>query len=113
MSGRSFAVAPSSARDLGQLAVLLCELGGRRDLDLVGVLERALSERREPAQRLDLDVEHVDAHRALLGRREDVEQPAAHRELAALLDLVDALVARGDEVAGGLLEVEQLAHAQA
>ena len=55
--------------------------------------ERALRERREPAQRLDLDVEHVDAHGALLGRREDVEQPAAQRELAALLDLVDALVA--------------------
>ena len=79
--------------DLGQLAVLGGELGRRRDLDLLDVAERALREGREPAQRFDLDVEHVDAHGALLGRREHVEQPAAHRELPALLDLVDALVA--------------------
>ena len=31
------------------------------------------------------------------------------RELAALLDLVDALVAAGHELVGGLLEVEQAA----
>ena len=75
----------------------------------VGLAERALGERREPAQRLDLDVEQVDADRALLGRRVDVEQPAADRELAAVLDLVDALVAGGDELGGGLVEVEQVA----
>ena len=67
---------------------------------------------REPAQRVDLDVEQVDADGALLGRRVDVEQPAADRELAALLDLVDALVAGGHEVVGGLVEVEQVALAQ-
>ena len=67
---------------------------------------------REPAQRLDLDVEHVDADGALLGRRVDVEQAAADRELAAVLDLVDALVAGGDELLGGLVEVEQVADAQ-
>ena len=75
------------------------ELGGGRDLDLVGVAERALGERREPAQRLDLDVEQVDADGAVLGRRVDVEQAAADRELAAVVDLVDALVAGRDEVA--------------
>ena len=71
--------------------------------------QRALGERREPAQRLDLDVEQLDADRALLGRRVDVEQAAADRELAAVLDLVDALVAGRDELEDGLVEVEQLA----
>ena len=96
-------------RDLRQLAVLGRELGGGRDLDPLGLAQAALGERGEPAQRLDLDVEQVDADGTLLGRRVDVEQPAADRELAALLDLVDALVAGRDEVDGGLLEVEQVA----
>ena len=99
--------------DLGQLAVLGRELGGGRDLDAVGLAELALREGREPAQRLDLDVEQVDADGALLGRRVDVEQAAADRELAALLDLVDALVAGGDELRRGLVEVEQVADAAA
>ena len=98
--------------DLGQLAVLGRELGRRGDLDHVGLAEAALRERGEPAQRVDLDVEQVDADRPLLGRRVDVQQPAADRELAALLDLVDALVAGGDEVVGRLVEVEQVALAQ-
>ena len=110
MSGRSSALLERG--DLGQLAVLGRELGGGRDLDGVGVAERALGERREPAQRLDLVVEQVDADGALLGGRVDVEQAAADGELAAVLDLVDALVAGGDEVGGGLVEVEQLADAQ-
>ncbi len=89
------------------------QLGGRGDLDLRRLAKRALGERREPAQRLDLDVEHVDANRALLGRRVDVEQTAASGELAAVVDLVDALVAGGDEVAHAVIEVEQVADAQA
>ena len=102
----------ASTRDLGQLAVLGRELGGGRDLDAVGLPQAALGEGREPAQRLDLDVEQVDADGALLGRRVDVEQAAADRELAALLDLVDALVAGGDELLRGLVEVDQVADAQ-
>ena len=85
-------------RDLGELAVLLGQLGRGRDLDAVGVAERALGEGREPAQRLDLVAEQVDPDGAVLGRREQVEQAAADRELAAVLDLVDALVAGGDEI---------------
>ena len=41
--------------------------------------------------------------------REHVEQAAPQRELPAFLDLVDVLVAGADELAGALLEVEQLA----
>ena len=110
MSGRSSCVLERG--DLGQLAVLGRQLGGGRDLDLLGVAERALGEGREPPQRLDLVAEQVDADGAVLGRREHVEQPAADRELAAVLDLVDALVAGRDEVARGLVEVDQLALAQ-
>ena len=98
--------------DLGQLAVLGRQLGGGRDLHHVGLAQRALGEGGEPAQRLDLVVEQVDADGALLRGRVDVEQAAADRELAAVLDLVDALVARRHEVGGGLVEVEQLADAQ-
>ena len=98
--------------DLRQLAMLGRELGGGRDLDHVGVAERALGEGREPAQRLDLVVEEVDADGALLRGGVDVEQPAADRELAAVLDLVDPLVARRHEVGGRLVEVQQLADAQ-
>src|SRR3954451_7002490 len=98
--------------DLGHLAVLGGELGGRRDLDLVRVAQAALREGGEPAERLDLDVEHVDADRAVLGGGVDVEQPAADGELAAVLDLVDALVAGADEVGADFVEVEQLAFSQ-
>ena len=86
-------------RQLGQLAVLGVELGGRRQLDPLGLAERALGEGREPAHRLDLVAEQLDPHRPLLGRREDVEDAAADGELAALLDLLDPLVAGGDQVA--------------
>ena len=98
--------------DLCQLAVLGRELGGGRDLDVIGLAEAALGEGAEPSERVDLDVEQVDADGALLGRGVDVEQPAADRELAAVLDLVDALVAGGHEVVGGLVEVEQVARAE-
>ena len=93
-------------RQLGELAVLDVELGRRRELDPLGVAERALGEGREPAHRLDLVAEELDPHRPLLGRREDVEDAAAQGELAALLDLLDALVAGRDEVAGDRLEVD-------
>ena len=107
MSGRSSS--SLGGRDLGQLAVLGRQLGRGRDLDALGLLERALGEGREPGQPLDLDVEQLAAHRALLGGRVDVEDVAADGELAAVLDLVDALVAAGHEPLGGLVEVDQAA----
>ena len=98
--------------DLGELPVFLCELCGGSDLDRVEILERALRERAEGPQRLDLVAEQVDPYRAILRRREHVEEPAADRELAAILDLVDAFVAGRDQVAGGLVELHQLPLAQ-
>ena len=96
-------------RQLGQLAVLGVELGRRRQLDPLGLAQRALGEGREPAHRLDLVAEQLDPHRPLLGRRVDVEDAAADRELAALLDLLDPLVAGRDEVLGDGAEVDLLA----
>ncbi len=98
--------------DLGELAVLDGELGRWRDLDLRGIAQRPLCEGREPAQRLDLVAEQVDADGPVLGRGEHVEQAAADRELTAILDLLDPLVAGRDEITGSLIEVEQLAGAQ-
>ena len=85
------------------------ELRGGCDLDALGLLERALGEGREEGQALDLDVEELAAHRALLGGRIDVEDVAADGELAALLDLLDALVAAGHELGPDLVEVHELA----
>ena len=93
--------------DLGELAVLRPELRSRGDLDRLRLLEGALRERREPGQPLDLDVEQLTANRALLGRGVDVEDVAADRELAAILDLVDALVAARHELVPGLVQIEQ------
>ncbi len=93
-------------RQLGQFAVLGVELGRRRQLDPLGVAERALGEGREPAHRLDLVAEELDPHRALLGGAEDVEDAAADGELAALLDLLDPVVAGAVEVAGDRREVD-------
>jgi hypothetical protein len=92
--------------------VLLGQLGRRRHLDQLGVAKRALGEGGEPAQGLDLIAEQVDPYGAILGRREQVEQAAADRELTAILDLVDALVAGRHQVARGLIEIYQLSHAQ-
>ena len=95
--------------DLGQLTVLGRQLGGGLDGHRVHLLQRPLGERGEEGQALDLDVEQLAAHRALLGGRVHVQDVAAQRELAALLDLVDAVVAAAHEPLGGLVQVQQLA----
>jgi hypothetical protein len=95
-------------RHLGQLAVLDVQLRRRRQLDPLGLAEGALGEGGEPAHRLDLVAEQLDPHGALLGCRVDVEDAAADRELAAVLDLLDPFVAGGDEVVGNGPELDLL-----
>ena len=46
------------------------------------------------------------------GRREDVDEPAAHGELAALLDALDALVARRRELLGERVDARLVAAAR-
>ena len=97
---------------LRQLAMLLRELCRRRDLDQVGVAQRALGECGEPPQRLDFIAKQVDSDGAILGRGKQVEQTAPDCELAPVLDLVDALVSGCDQVPSGVVEVEQIARPQ-
>ena len=100
------------AEQLGGLAVLAGQLGGRSEDDALGVAERALGEGGEPADALDLVAEELDPHGPLLGRRIDVENVAALGELAPLLDLIGALVARLDEQLGHVAEGDLLAAVQ-
>ncbi len=74
--------------DLGQLTVLLGQLRRGGNLDLLGVSQRALGERGEPPQRLNLVAKQLHPDGAVFGRREDVEEATADGELASILDLV-------------------------
>ena len=111
MSGAPSSPSASEAPSSGGRCSGASSVAGR-DLDLLGVAERALGERREPAQRVDLVAEQIDAHGAVGGHREDVEQAAADRELAALLHLVHALVPRRHEVLGAARQVHARARSQ-
>ena len=91
---------------LRQLPVLRGELRGGRELHPLGVIEGALSEGREPADHLDLVAEQLQPRGPVLGGPEDVEDPAADRELPALLDLVDALVSGLHQPIGDLVQVD-------
>src|SRR5436190_209952 len=75
--------------------------------------QRALREGRKPADRLDLVPEQLEARGAVLRRAVDVEDVAADRELAAVLDLVDALVAGLDQQLGDVAQVDLLALVEA
>ena len=75
-------------------------LGRRVDHRLRDRVQRALGERRERADRLDLVAEELDAQRLAARRREDVEDAAADRELAALVGPLGPLVARERELLG-------------
>ena len=55
-------------------------------------MERALREGRECAHRLDLVAEELDPERLAAGRREDVDDAAPHRELAAVVHSLHPLV---------------------
>jgi len=61
-------------------------------------MQRPLRERRERAHLLDLVAVELDPERLATRRREDVDEPTADSELAALLGTLDALVARESEL---------------
>ena len=79
---------------------------------MVEVAQRALGERRERRQALEAVAEELGAHRLAAGRREDVDEAAANRELAALLDGVGALVAGLGQRVGELVERPLLPQAE-
>ena len=77
-----------------ELRVAVGPLARREDHGLVDRVERALRERRERPDLLDLVSEELDAQRLAAGAREDVDETAAHGDLPALLHPLDAFVAR-------------------
>ena len=85
------------------------QLGRRVELDPLRLAERALGEGGEPADRLDLVAEQLEPGGPVLGRAEDVEDAPADGELAAVLDLVGALVSGLDQELGDVVEVDLLA----
>ena len=82
----------------------MCALAGGVDGRVVDGVERALRERRERPDLLELVPEELDAERLASGAREDVDEAAAHGDLAALLDPLDALVAGERERLDELVE---------
>ena len=87
-------------RDLGELAVLrgAARPRARSRRASASPSERWVNVENQRSDSISI-VEQVDAHGVVLGRRVHVEDAAADRELAAVVDLVDALVAGGDEIA--------------
>ncbi len=104
---RSPGSSPSSADQV------LAALGGRVDHGVVDGVERALGEGRERAHLLDLVAEELDAERLAAGAREDVDEPAAHRDLPALLRAVRACVAGERELLHEGVEVDLVSHRDA
>jgi hypothetical protein len=81
-------------------------------------VQRALGERRKGPHAFDLVAEELDAQRLAPGGREDVDEAAPHRELAALLDPLDPFVARerkglGEAVDAGLVPDRELVRRRA
>ena len=72
------------------------DLGRRGDEATLDLGHGALREHREAAQRLDRVAPELGAH-GVAGRRVDVDDAAAHRELAALAHLLVALVAQAGQ----------------
>ena len=80
------------------------QLAARRRPQVVDGVERALVGHGEAADLLDVVAPELDSQRMLLGGREDVDDAAAHRELTAPLDQVDAHVGGRGQVAHQPLE---------
>ena len=72
-------------------------------------MQCALRERRERPHLLDLVAPELDAQRLATRRREDVDEPTADGELAALVGALDTFVARERERLGELLEADSSA----
>ena len=80
------------------------QLAAGRRPEPVQLLEGALVGDREAADLLDVVAPELHPDRVLLGGREDVDDAATDRELAALLDEVDPGVRRVGETLHDLLE---------
>src|SRR3546814_10316488 len=82
--------------------------GRREQLQRLGGAKAALVGRIEAANALDLVAEEIDAQAGFLARGEQVEDAAAHRELALVGDGIDAAEAVRDEQFGERVAVDPL-----
>ena len=82
------------------------QLADREEPHLGEVAVRPLIGDRELREPVDLVTPEIDAHRMIRGGRVDVDDRAAHRELAARFDLVLAPVAHRDEPLDELVAIE-------
>ncbi|MNO97438.1 hypothetical protein D3C76_891470 [compost metagenome] len=98
--------------EAGHFFLLHREFACRQQAHRIHLVDRALGLGVEGAQRLDLVIEQVDAVGQLAAHREQVDQRAAHGELAMLVDGVDAAIATGLQAQAHLLHVDGLAHVQ-
>jgi hypothetical protein len=71
-------------------------------------VKRTLRERGERSDLLDVVTEELDAQRLATGTREHVDEPAADRDLPALLDALDALVPGKRELLDEGVEVSRV-----
>ena len=111
-------VGQARVRD-GQVGGALTHLGGKQHLParrrphaVLGDLERPLVGDLEPAHLLDGVAPQLDPQRVLVGRREDVDDPAADGELAAPLDQVDPGVGGSREPLDDVVQVDLVARLQ-
>ena len=81
----------------------------RQDRGLAELVVRSLRLDLEAPQALDLVAEEVEPQGLLVAGREEVEDAAAHREIADLADQVDAPVAQRGQAESELLEVDLVA----
>ena len=88
------------------------ELAAREHIDVPDVVRAALVPDRELGETLDLVAPLVDPHRVLRRRGEDVDDGAAHRDLAPSLHLVLAPVAHADQTLHQLVPVDRVTHVQ-
>src|SRR3546814_16352551 len=86
--------------------------GCREQLQRLGWAKAALVGGIEAADAFDLVAEEIDAQARFLARREQVEDAAAHRELALIGDGTDAAEAVRNEQFGERVAVDPLAPGQ-
>ena len=92
---------------------LAAPLGGGVDPRIGDRMQGPLGERREGPHLLDLVAEQLHPQRLPPGRGEHVDDPSSDGELTALIDAIDALVARARERLGQSVEARLLADREA
>ena len=86
--------------------VVVEPLADRHDQELIGRAGRPLRRRIEPPQRFDHVADELDADRLGVAGREDVDDAAADRERAVLVDRILAREAGVDEQVGEILRLD-------